>query len=64
MSATWKKYRPLEPLEHIEPGDEFSWKIHFDDGADDWYPCESFVGRRVESITRSSNVTFRRPLAA
>ena len=56
------KYRELHPLERIEEGDEFTWKHHHDDTEEDWYPCESFIGRTPASIQRVSNVLFRRPL--
>ena len=61
------KYRTLEPLEKIEAGDEFTWssdepiaKSGSTEGRD-WYPCETFVGQRVEKLQRRSNVIFRRP---
>jgi hypothetical protein len=53
------RYRELGPLDKIVLGDEFSWKNKFDDGEEDWYPCETFVGRRIKDIR--SNVSFRRP---
>jgi hypothetical protein len=59
---TRPKYKELAAVEKIQAGDEFSWKRHFDDTEDDWYPVETFVGRRVGDIQKRSNVTFRRPI--
>lgn len=60
------EYKPLEPLDKIEAGDEFTWNSDFHlanpNEARDWYPVETFVGQRVGNLQRRSNVIFRRPL--
>ena len=55
-------HRDLEPLDRVEPGDEFTWKNIPEGEEREWYPCESFIGQRVERLQRHSNVIFRRPL--
>jgi hypothetical protein len=58
-----QKYMPLSGLDRIEAGDEFTWNS--DDpivGERQWFPCETFVGQRVEKLTKRSNVIFRRPV--
>ena len=58
-------YREIKPLERIEQGDEFTWIALYDaavvsDKEPEWYPCETFVGSRVEQLSKRANLKFRR----
>lgn len=59
-------YEDIPPLDKIRPGDQFTHAHLPPDSPEqepEWYPCETFIGRRVADIQRYSSVRFRRPKA-
>lgn len=60
------EYVALKPLDKVQPGDEFTWQALAEQAETqakpvDWYPCETFIGSRIENLTKRANLLFRRP---